>query len=202
VKILAVSDQIVDRVYTLVPSGQFPDVDLILGCGDLPYTYLEYIVTMLNVPLYYVPGNHDPQYNPLDMRSRAEGGINLDLKTVYCKNTLIGGFGGCVRYRPDGTNQYTQKEAYLRAFRMLPHLLANRLKYGRALDVLISHSPPLVSMMIPTRRIMDSKPYTGFCGSPSRATTSTGTLIFIGTTSPKMKVTSASPKLSMFTLTR
>jgi uncharacterized protein len=142
VKILAVSDQIVERVYTLVPSGQFPNVDLILGCGDLPYTYLEYIVTMLNVPLYYVPGNHDPQYNPLDMRSRAEGGVNLDLKTVYYKNTLIGGFGGCVRYRPDGTNQYTQKDAYLRAFRMLPRLLANRLKYGRALDVLISHSPP------------------------------------------------------------
>lgn len=141
-KILAVSDQTVERLYTLAPSGQFHDVDLILGCGDLPYTYLEYIVTVLNVPLYYVPGNHDPQFNPLDLRARAEGGFNLDLKTVHCKNVLIGGFGGCIRYRPDGVNQYTQSEAYLRAFRMLPKLLTNRILYGRALDVLISHSPP------------------------------------------------------------
>lgn len=141
-KLLALSDQVVERLYTLAPEGHFQGVDIILGCGDLPYNYLEYIVTALNVPLYYVPGNHDPQYNPRDARSRAEGGSNLDLKTVYYKNTLIGGFGGCIRYRPDGVNQHTQLEAYLRAAVMLPRLLANRIRCGRALDVLISHSPP------------------------------------------------------------
>lgn len=141
-KILAVSDQVVERVYSLVNSGHFKGVDLIIGCGDLPYTYLEYIVTVLSVPLYYVPGNHDPDYNVRDPRSRAEGGSNLDLATVHYKDTLIGGFGGCVRYRPDGTNQYTQAEAYRRAYSMMPQLLLNRVKYGRALDILISHSPP------------------------------------------------------------
>lgn len=129
-------------MYTLVSSGHFQGVELILGCGDLPYTYLEYIVTMLNVPMYYVPGNHDPQFDPINKRSRAEGGFNLDLKTACHKNTLIGGFGGCIRYRPDGVNQYTQSEAYGRAFRLLPQLLANRIKHGRAMDILISHSPP------------------------------------------------------------
>jgi len=142
VKILAVSDQVIDRMYSLLPSGHFQDVDLILGCGDMPYTYLEYIVTMLNVQMYYVPGNHDPQEDLVDRRSRAEGGLNLDLKTELHKKLLIGGFGGCIRYRPDGVNQYTQQQAYLRAFQMLPQLLVNRIKYGRALDVLISHSPP------------------------------------------------------------
>ncbi len=141
-KILAVSDQVIDRMYTLVPGGHFQNVELILGCGDMPYTYLEYIVTMLNVPLYYVPGNHDPEHNLNDKRSRAEGGINLDLKTACTKNILVGGFGGCIRYRPDGINQYTQADAYLRAFKMLPQLLVNRVKYGRAMDILISHSPP------------------------------------------------------------
>ncbi len=140
--ILALSDQTVDRIYTLASSGHFKSVELILSCGDLPYTYLEYIVTVLNVPLYYVPGNHDPQHNPRDVRSRAEGGFNLDLRTVQHKNILIGGFGGCIRYRPDGVNQYTQSEARLRAFEMLPRLLANSIRYGRALDILISHSPP------------------------------------------------------------
>lgn len=142
VRILAVSDQIVDRIYALAPNGHFRDVDLILGCGDLPYNYLEYIVTVLNKPLYYVPGNHDPEFNPHDLRSKAEGGINLDLKTVCYKKYLIGGFGGSVRYRPNGTNQYTQMEASQRAFQMMPSLFGNFVRHGRALDILITHSPP------------------------------------------------------------
>ena len=141
-KILAVSDQALERVYTLSASGQFQDVDLIFGCGDLPFTYLEYLVTMLNRPMFYVPGNHDPQFDPGSKASRAEGGTNLDLKMVRHNTFLIAGLGGCVRYRPDGTNQYTQAEAYIRAFRLIPRLLLNRIQYGRALDILISHSPP------------------------------------------------------------
>lgn len=142
VKILAVSDQVIERVYTLAPAGHFKDVELILGCGDLPYSYLEYIMTMLSKPMCYVPGNHDPEYNSNDLRSKAEGGYNLDLKTIQFKNTLVGGFGGSIRYRPDGVNQYTQSGAYKRAFRLLPKLLFNTIKHKRALDILIAHSPP------------------------------------------------------------
>ena len=142
VKILAVSDQIVDRIYTLATSEQFQDVEFILGCGDLPYTYLEYIVTVLNKPLYYVPGNHDPLYNPQDIRSRAEGCFNLDLRTMCHKNNLIGGFGGARRSYAHGANQYTQFLAYSKGVRMPPHLGGNRIRHGRALDILISHSPP------------------------------------------------------------
>jgi Icc-related predicted phosphoesterase len=142
VKILVVSDQVVERVYTLASSGHFKDVELILGCGDLPYTYLEYLVTVLNKPSYYVPGNHDPEYNPGNPNTRTEGASNLDLKLVRFNEFLLGGFGGSIRYRPDGTNQYTQGEAFLRAYSMLPRLLLNRIRLGRALDILISHSPP------------------------------------------------------------
>jgi Icc-related predicted phosphoesterase len=142
VKILAVSDQVVERVYTLSSNGHFQDVELILGCGDMPYAYLEYLVTMLNVPMFYVPGNHDPRFDPHSEKAHAEGGYNLDLKIIRHNKFLIGGFGGSIRYRPDGINQYTQGEAYLRAFSLLPRLLLNRMQYGRALDILISHSPP------------------------------------------------------------
>jgi len=142
VKILAVSDQVLDRVYTLASSGQFQNIELILGCGDLPHEYLEYLVTVLNVPLFYVPGNHDAEEDPRQIDSHAEGGSNLDLKLVRHKRFLIGGFGGSIRYRPAGTNQYTQQQAYIRVYRLLPRLLLNRVQYGRALDVLISHSPP------------------------------------------------------------
>ena len=97
---------------------------------------------MLNLPLFYVPGNHDPNYNANNSLTRAEGGSNLDLKVTRFKTFLIGGFGGSVRYRPDGTNQHSQTDAYFRAFRMLPRLVLNRSKYGRFLDILITHSPP------------------------------------------------------------
>jgi Icc-related predicted phosphoesterase len=142
VKILAVSDEVVERLYSLCSSGHFEAVELILGCGDLPYPYLENLLTFLNIPLLYVPGNHDPVYNPDNTLAYAEGGSNLDLKVIPFKKFLIGGFGGSIRYRPDGTNQHSQIEAYLRAFSMLPRLFMNRLKYGRAFDILVTHSPP------------------------------------------------------------
>ncbi len=141
-KLLAVSDQVVERMYTLAAEGHFADIDLIFGCGDLPYEYLEYIVTMLNKPLYYVPGNHDPVYSTNERRSYAEGGRNVDCAVVNHQGLLIGGLGGSVRYRPDGVNQYKQSEMYFRAFKLLPRLLWNKLRYGRMLDVLITHSPP------------------------------------------------------------
>jgi Icc-related predicted phosphoesterase len=142
VKILAVSDEVVERLYTLCNNGHFKDVQLILGCGDLPYPYLENILTLLNLPLFYVPGNHDPTYNRENSLARVEGGSNIDLRIIRHNKFLIGGFGGSIRYRPDGTNQYTQTQAFLRAYNMLPRLLLNRMNYGRALDILITHSPP------------------------------------------------------------
>ena len=142
VKILAVSDEVVERLYSLCSNGHFSEIELILGCGDLPYPYLENLLTLLNIPLFYIPGNHDPIYNPDNTLARVEGGSNLDLKLFRFKKFLIGGFGGSILYRPNGTNQYSQTEAYFRAFRMLPRLLLNKLNYGRSLDILITHSPP------------------------------------------------------------
>jgi Icc-related predicted phosphoesterase len=71
-----------------------------------------------------------------------EGGSNVDLRVIRYKQLLIGGLGGSIRYRPDGTNQHSQGEAYFRAFHLLPRLLLNRLRYRRALDILLTHSPP------------------------------------------------------------
>jgi len=142
VKILVLSDEVVERLYSLCDRGHFSDIEVILGCGDLPYEYLENLVTLLNVPLLYVPGNHDPNYRFGEPLTYAEGGSNLDLKSVRVKKFLIAGFGGSIHYRPHGTNQYTQTEAYARAFRLLPRLLLNRIQYGRSLDILITHSPP------------------------------------------------------------
>jgi len=142
IKVLAVSDQVIDRMYPLAANGHFKDVDLILGCGDLPYTYLESLISLINVPLFYVPGNHDPEYNAAQTLAYAEGGTNLDLKTAHAKGLLLAGLGGRIRYRPDGVNQYTQQEAFLRAYRLLARVLISQVRYGRRLDILITHSPP------------------------------------------------------------
>ena len=142
VKILAVSDEVVERLYNLCNSGHFRDVKVILGCGDLPYTYLENLLTLLNVPLFYVPGNHDPDYHPNNLNTLAEGGSNLDLKLIHHKDQLIAGFGGSHFYRSDGVNQYSQSQAMRRAMQILPALAWNRIRHGRALDILITHSPP------------------------------------------------------------
>jgi predicted phosphodiesterase len=97
VKILAMSDQVEERLYSLISAKHFENIDIILGCGDMPYDYLENILTLLNVPLYYVPGNHDPEYNEQVPFSRAEGASNLDLKLAREKTFLIAGFGGSIR---------------------------------------------------------------------------------------------------------
>jgi len=141
-KVLAVSDQEVERIYSLTTDGHFKDIKLILGCGDLSYPYLEYLLSVLNVPLFYVPGNHDPEYDSECALSYAEGAVNLDLRIARVNGMLLAGFGGSIRYRPDGVNQYTQEQAFRRAFRILPGMIIRRLIFGQELDVLISHSPP------------------------------------------------------------
>ena len=77
-KILAVSDLVVDRLYSSQVSERFRDIEMIIGCGDLPYEYLEFLVTAMNVPLLYVPGNHDPAYNEKITDAYAQGCENMD----------------------------------------------------------------------------------------------------------------------------
>jgi Icc-related predicted phosphoesterase len=141
-KILAVSDQVEERLYSPAVKNNFSGVDLLIGCGDLPYEYLEYLLSVLNVPLVYVPGNHDPVYSDKDSRTRVEGGVNIDLKSACIKGLILAGFGGSIRYRQDGVNQYSQQEAYLRSLRLVFPLMWNRARHGRSADFLVTHSPP------------------------------------------------------------
>ena len=141
-KILAVSDQVVDTLYNPSIQHNFRDIDLVVGCGDLPYTYLEFIVSVLNVPLLYVPGNHNPKYNPDNPTSIAEGCTNIDLKLVRAKGLTFAGVGGSIRYQPEGVNQYSQFDMSLRLLRLAPRLAWQRLVKRERLDVLVTHSPP------------------------------------------------------------
>jgi Icc-related predicted phosphoesterase len=141
-KILAVSDMVVDHLYSTQVAERFRNIELILGCGDLPYEYLEFLVTSLNKPLLYVPGNHDPAYDRKKEATHAEGGENLDREIRTVKGLNIAGFGGSIRYRPGSPNQYTQSQMYSRISTFVPKLLWYLPLHGNVLDIMIAHSPP------------------------------------------------------------
>ena len=78
-RILSLSDTVVSLIYSPLIRSRHQGVDLILGCGDLPYYYLEYVLTSLDAPLYFVRGNHDKvlEYSTAGQRTGPHGGIDL-----------------------------------------------------------------------------------------------------------------------------
>ena len=57
-KVLTVSDVVDNLVYSPQIRNIYGDVEVVFGCGDLPYYYLEYIVSALDKPVFFVRGNH------------------------------------------------------------------------------------------------------------------------------------------------
>jgi Icc-related predicted phosphoesterase len=142
-KILAISDQVVPNIYSPHIRERFGDVDMVLGCGDLPYSYMEFVTTILSVPCFYIHGNHDRPMHTENGRTIAEPGgwINLDGRTVKAKGLILGGLEGSMRYRPNAPYQYTEAAMTLKVWRMWPSLLMHRLFDKRYLDILITHAP-------------------------------------------------------------
>lgn len=144
--ILFVSDQIVDHLYGPGVTSYRNQVDIVIGCGDLPYYYLEYLQSMLDTPLFYVHGNHDSEHEYLADGTAITGpmgGINLHCHSYNERNLLLVGLEGSIRYKHRGSHfQYSQLEMWFNAFYLIPYLLLNKLRYGRYLDILVTHSPP------------------------------------------------------------
>jgi len=138
-KILAVSDVVVDWIYSprirLLLSG----TDLVIGCGDLPSYYLEFINSSLDIPLFNVNGNHS---NPVEIKTNrnSNGSIDLHCRVMNFQGYTFAGVEGSLRYKNEGY-QYSQFGMWLNVFKLVPALLLNRIKYGRYLNVFISHAP-------------------------------------------------------------
>ena len=147
IKALAVSDQIDPRIHSSTLRQRMPDIDIIFGCGDLPARYLEFLSDALNKPVYYVLGNHLEEMTRHGERGKAAeplGAIDLGGNVVRDESTglLLAGIPGSPRYTDGEEQQYTEFQISSMIARMTPHLLFNRLRYGRALDILVTHSPP------------------------------------------------------------
>ena len=137
VRFLAVADEVDSRLYRagLTQARQPPDV--LVGCGDLPAYYLDFLVSQLDAPLYAVHGNHDAPAATYE----GCGASWIGGRTVEVQGTLLAGLDGSHRYN-GGAYQYTQSDMHVAARRLAPWLWLNRFRYGRFLDVLITHAPP------------------------------------------------------------
>lgn len=149
-RILAIADEVDEALYADKLARLRPD--LVVACGDVPFDYLEYVVSRLDVPLVYVPGNHDPELRSSDptwtpLRSEPpkpgpQGCENADGRVVSAAGLRIAGLGGSMRYKR-GPNQYTDAEMRWRALSLQVRIRLNPARGARRVDVLLTHSPPL-----------------------------------------------------------
>ena len=153
VLVLAVSDEVDDALCADVRSVRA--AELIVACGDLPFDYLGYLMNALDVPLVFVPGNHDPDISGyrisragLPMRAGLparppwpEGAVSAEQRVVDVAGLRIGGLGGCRRYS-EGPNQYTERQQARRARALARQARWRRARDGRGVDVLLTHAAP------------------------------------------------------------
>jgi len=151
--VLAVSDEVDEGL--CADLGPVRAAEVVVACGDLPFEYLDYLMNGLDVPLVFVPGNHDPDLSGYH-RSRAgltlragmparapwpDGAVNADRRIVDVAGLRFAGLGGCRRYSR-GPNQYSDRQQTRRARSLRRRASAKRRRGGRGIDVLLTHAPP------------------------------------------------------------
>jgi len=158
-KFLCVSDQIDPLIYNTTLKQRYADVDFVLSAGDLPMDYLDFIVSTLNKPLFFVFGNHHTEeYSYYETGVLKPGTFNYDsgsgggihssgatyIGTRVCREEglIIAGLGGSMRYN-HGESQFSDFQMNLRILKLLPALVFNRVFRGRFLDILLTHASPL-----------------------------------------------------------
>ena len=145
VKILAVCDEVEPRLYGSHkgPVQLQTTPEIMISCGDLPAYYLDYLVSKLDVPLYAVHGNHD--IAPPLVGSEGFNGCGAHWIGGRGVRTpgglLLAGFDGSLRYST-GAYQSSQAEMQSAVRCLVPWMMLNRVRYGRFLDVLVTHAPP------------------------------------------------------------
>jgi len=131
-KILAVAD-VEDRLlYNHFKKERTEGVELIVACGDLRADYMDYLMTMVNVPMIYVRGNHDDAL----IDKPPLGAVCIEDRIYKFKGYRFMGLGGCMRYKDRAKNMYTEKEMTSRVVRLAPKAFI-----AGGIDVLVTHAP-------------------------------------------------------------
>ncbi len=146
-QILCVSDWTDPVIYSEQMKYRMSDVELVISCGDISASYLDFIMSELNTTIYFVVGNHVGKskvkktllgQTKLEMPDCFK---NLHLKVHNYKGLLITGFQGSIWYN-GGPFQYQQWEVFVKLFGIVPRLIFNKLRYGRFIDIFVSHAAP------------------------------------------------------------
>ncbi len=130
-KILLVADREEPYIWDYFDREHFKDVELILSCGDVKAEYLSFLVTMINAPLFYVPGNHNKSY----LQNPPEGCESADDGLIVYKGIRIVGLGGSINYN-NKEYQYTEEQMAKRIGK-----LKRTIKKHKGFDILLAHSP-------------------------------------------------------------
>jgi Icc-related predicted phosphoesterase len=143
-EILVVSDTISDQLYDPAKQKSLQNIRFIISSGDLPYDYLENLVSTFNVPLYFVRGNHAKFYESETgiIHDHPWGCNDLHVRSLKDPSGyLLAGVQGSHVYNY-GQYQYSQATMWQFVFRLVPSLMANFALSGRYLDIFVTHAPP------------------------------------------------------------
>lgn len=131
-KILVIADEESKYLWDFFEKSKVEGIDLIISCGDLDPRYLSFLVTLANVPVLYVHGNHDKKYAQVP----PEGCTCIEDEIFVYQGVRILGLGGSMRYKQKGEHQYTQRQMKLRVLR-----LGFQLYRHGGFDILLTHAP-------------------------------------------------------------
>ena len=146
-KVLVVADEESRYYYDCYQPGRLDGIDLIISCGDLSRSYLEFLVTLGNCPLLYVRGNHDDSFAD----HPPEGCLCIEDKVFRYRGIRFAGLGGSYRYQPDGINMYTEEQMARRIRK-----LWWKIRKNKGVDVLVTHAPAF------GKGDLDTIPHRGF----------------------------------------
>lgn len=131
-KILTISDFVEPMLLDRSSAERLSQVELVISCGDLPPEYLSSLRSSLNVPLYYVRGNHDIRYPS----APPQGCENIHARMVRFGGLRILGLEGS-RWYSGGPHQYREIEMKRTIRRLRPMLW-----WQRGVDLIVTHAPP------------------------------------------------------------
>lgn len=153
-------------IYSTTVKERYNDVTAVFCAGDLSMEYVDFIVTALGKPTFFVFGNHNLEefdyyhnretyvnHNDITMMKHCHGADyasnknirykNIKLKNKKGKDTpfLITGVSGSRKYN-SGKAQYTEREMKIQLLKLMPGLIWNKIRYGRYCDVFLTHASP------------------------------------------------------------
>lgn len=131
-KILLLADIEDPALWDYFSPDRVKGYDLILAAGDLKAEYLTFLVTMSNLPVFYVHGNHNAAYDHYP----PEGCECIDDRLVTYRGLRILGLGGSALYSRE-PYQYTEREMRRRIAR-----LRFAVWKARGVDIVLTHCPP------------------------------------------------------------